>query len=138
MKSLSNFFFLIITISIYAQSSTNESNALKLKMIEERNEKLEIQRISDSLNEEIKKQYFDVDAATMNSGQKTIDDKYGNTGSINQNQDMSLHPKARDLDEVHKSSIGKLVDSMPPVLLYTLLGFVVIVIFRFLFGKRDQ
>ncbi|MFV8346847.1 hypothetical protein [Flavobacterium sp. ZB4P13] len=136
MKSLFNLFFLFITISISAQSATNKSNALKLKIIEERNEQLKTQHISDSLDEEINKQYGNIDDATMDPGQKTIDDEFGNTARINQNQDMSQQPQAKDMDEIHKSSLAKLTDSMPPVLVYTLLGFVVIVIFRFLFGKR--
>lgn len=136
MKSLLNLLLFFIATSIHAQSTTNESNALKLKMIEERNEQLKTQRISDSLDEEIKKQYFNLEDATMDAGQEVIDDQYGNTARVNQNQDMSLHPKAKDADEVHKSSLAKLTDSMPPVLLYTLLGFLAIVIFRFLFGKR--
>nr|WP_315177228.1 hypothetical protein [uncultured Flavobacterium sp.] len=136
MKSLLNLLLFLIATSIYAQSANNESNALKVKMIEERNEELKNQHISDSLDEEIKKQYGNIDDATMDAGQEVIDDQFGNTASVNQNQDMSLHPKAKDADEVHKSSLAKLTDSMPPVLLYTLLGFVAIVIFRFLFGKR--
>jgi hypothetical protein len=136
MKSLLNLLLFFIATSIYAQSATTESNALKLKMIEERNEELKIQRVSDSLDEEIKKQYGNIDDATMDAGQEVIDDQFENTARINQNQDMSKQPQAKDMDEIHKSSLGKLTDSMPPVLIYTLLGFIAIVIFRFLFGKR--
>lgn len=140
MKSLLNLFIFFIATSIYAQSATNESNALKIKMLEERNEELEIQRISDSLDEELKKQYFDIDIATQDPGKAAISKELagmGGSAEAKQNQDMSMS-QAADADEVHKSSLAKLVDSMPPVLLYTLLGFVAILILRFLFGKKDQ
>lgn len=137
MKSVLNLLIFFIAISISAQSATNESNALKLKKIEERNEELKIQRISDSLDEIMKEQYFNLDSATMDVGQEVIDDQFGNTGSINQNQDMSQMPKANDMDEIHKSSLAKLADSIPPAISYTLLGIVFIIIIRFLFAKKE-
>lgn len=136
MKSLLNLLFFFIAISIFAQSATNESNTIKIKMIEERNEELKTQRVSDSLDEEIKKQYFNLDDATMDVGAEVIDDKYGNTARVNQNQDMSQQPQAKDMDEIHKSSLATLTDSMPPPLMYILFGLVAIVVFRFVFGKR--
>jgi hypothetical protein len=136
MKSLLNLLLFFIATSIFAQSATNESNALKLKMIEERNEELKIQRVSDSLDEEIKKQYFNLDVATQNLGEAALNQELAGTETPNQNQDMSKYPEPPSMDEIHKSSLAKLFDSMPPVLLYTLLGFAAILILRLLFGKR--
>lgn len=133
-------FFLLITISSYSQLPSEENNARLSRQIEENNKRLEILRTEDSLQKKLIEQSGNVDAASItpeNVAAVTFDKEYGNLGDPNLNQDMSQLPKGENADEIDRSSISKLIDSMPSGFIYFFLGIISILLIKFLFKERD-
>lgn len=112
---------------------TAEQNEAEYLSIQLRKQQIDELRRQDSLAIEMKKQYTDLDLATQDAGQAVIDQKYGNTDRINQNQDMSKYPETKNTDV---NTLGKLTDSVPPVITNIFFAFLAIVVIRFLFGKK--
>lgn len=115
---------------------TEESNAIKIKLIEERNKELINQRVSDSLDTVISSQYGDPRIATEDAAQAVSYKKYASSATDGINQDMTNQEKTSSMEDIHISYLGKLQESTPPSLVYILVFFLAIVIFNFFSKKR--
>lgn len=133
-----NLFFLLLTISFYSQQASEENNAITSKQIEQNNERLEILRTEDSLSKVLIEKSGDINSATNTSAKSSVlNDKYGKLGNPDLNQDMSQQPQAEDADEVNRSTLSKLIDSIPPVISYIFWGALAVITIKFLFGKKE-
>lgn len=117
---------------------TAEQNQALYLSIQERNQQLKNIKTADSLSQIQKEQYADLDSAfDTTPGLTAFNEKYAGMSNPDQNQDMSQHPQAKDLDEINKNSLSKFTDSMPPIVTNLIFIFLGILIIRFLFGKRS-
>lgn len=90
---------------------TEEQNQAEFLSMQNRSQEMIDLQTQEYLGEQKKKQYADLDVATQDSGQKVMDDKYGNTDTINQNQDMTQQPEAPSMDDVHRNWAGQFQES---------------------------
>lgn len=112
---------------------TAEQNEAEYLSIQLRKQQIDELRKQDSLAIEKKKQYVDLDSATQDAGMETFKEQFRDIDGINQNQDMSKYPETKNTDV---NTLGKLADSVPPIITNVFFAFLAIVVIRFLFGKK--
>ena len=100
--------FLLFTITSFGQYATEESNAKKLKQIQERAKEISIQRTSDSLDEIQKSQYGDPILATQDANSMTINAMIPETAAkLGEDKHIEGSAPAMDLNEIHKPWLEK-------------------------------
>lgn len=113
---------------------TPEQNEAKYLSIQLREQQINELKRQDSLAIEQKKQSVDLESASSTTPMSDVQkDEYGQIYNPNQNQDMSKYPEEKNTD---MNTLGKLTDSVPPVITNILFAFLAIVIIRFIFGKK--
>lgn len=133
-----NLFLFLITISSYTQQASEENNAKLSRQIEENDKRLKILRKEDSLQKILKEQSGDINSATSASPKTDVlNNEYGQIGNSDLNQDMSQQPVAKNADDVDRSSISKLFDSIPSEFIYFFWGIVSILIINLIFRKKE-
>lgn len=147
-KLFLSLFLIIITNSVFAQLENSNSDSIETTIpTQEQNQQAfdELQKQSqrmldlqtaEMLSKKQQEMSGDVFAANnKNPGLAVFNEEYGANAESGVNVDPSQQNKTFDSSDVHRSWASQFIDSIPPVILYTFLGILFILILKSLFKK---
>lgn len=104
---------------------TAEQNQAEFLDMQSRSQENIDTQTADYLAQEKKKQYGDINIATEDSGLASMEQEFqgmAGTESDIQNQDMSMQPKANNMDDIHRNWLGQTGESFMKGLGDTVIG----------------
>ena len=147
-KLFLSLFLLIITNSVFAQLENSNSDSIETTIpTQEQNQQAfdELQKQSqrmldlqtaEMLSKKQQEMSGDLDVATdTNVGLRGLNRMYGQNADSNVNIDPSLNKDIPTNTDISRSWASQFIDSIPPVILYTFLGILFILILKSLFKK---